>query len=166
MKHNILTKGMVAAIALFGLNSCYDLNDMSHNPYEIEDNNSGENITPDGNDDTKYADININYTVSRDDSASLKTALADAPATFRNFLYEGYYNDYQITTNLSHDIYAGYVANNQDKHSKKSPDYSYSDGWSGQRWAHFYNERSSEYRTLLRAYKFNTSPPNTATCST
>ncbi len=158
MKHNILTKGMVAAIALFGLNSCYDLNDMSHNPYEIEDNNSGENITPDGEDDTKYADININYTVSRDDSASLKTALADAPATFRNFLYEGYYNDYQITTNLSHDIYAGYVANNQDKHSKKSPDYSYSDGWSGQRWAHFYNERSSEYRTLLRAYKFNTSP--------
>ena len=67
-------------------------------------------------------------------------------------------NDYQITTNLSHDIYAGYVANNQPKHSMKTPDYSYGDGWSGQRWAHFYNERSSEYRTLLRAYRFNDNP--------
>ena len=132
---------------------------MSHNPYEIEDNTgAGGDIDNTEQDNTKYADVNIDFTVSKEDSATLKTALADAPATFRNFLYQGYYNDYQITTNLSHDIYAGYVANNQPKHSLKTPDYSYGDGWSGQRWAHFYNERSSEYRTLLRAYKFNDNP--------
>ena len=141
------------------VSSCYDLDDMSHNPYEIEDNTgAGGDIDNPDEDNTKYADVNINFTVSKEDSATLKTALADAPSTFRNFLYEGYYNDYQITTNLSHDIYAGYVANNQPKHSMKTPDYSYGDGWSGQRWAHFYNERSSEYRTLLRAYKFNDNP--------
>lgn len=141
------------------VSSCYDLDEMSHNPYEIEDNTgAGGDIDNTEQDNTKYADVNIDFTVSKEDSATLKTALADAPATFRNFLYQGYYNDYQITTNLSHDIYAGYVANNQPKHSLKTPDYSYGDGWSGQRWAHFYNERSSEYRTLLRAYKFNDNP--------
>ena len=50
------------------------------------------------------------------------------------------------------------MANNQPKHAKKSPDYGYSDGWSGRRWSHFYTERSTEYRDLLRAYKFNDTP--------
>lgn len=166
MKRKIIFNGFLALTMACTVSSCYDLDEMSHNPYEIEDNTgAGGDIDNTEQDNTKYADVNIDFTVSKEDSATLKTALADAPATFRNFLYQGYYNDYQITTNLSHDIYAGYVANNQPKHSLKTPDYSYGDGWSGQRWAHFYNERSSEYRTLLRAYKFNDNPGNTRTCS-
>lgn len=160
MKHKILISGMAAALTLTSVTACYDLGDMSHNPYEIENDNAGggDTPTPDTPDDTKYADININYAVSREDSAKLKTMLADAPSTFRNFLYEGFMNDYQITTNLSHDIYAGYVANNQPKHAKSTPDYGYADGWSGMRWQHFYTERSTEYRNLVRAYKFSADP--------
>lgn len=48
--------------------------------------------------------------VTKEDSAAYKIDLMAASSTFRNFLYEGYYAEYQITTNLSHDIYAGYVA--------------------------------------------------------
>lgn len=159
MKRNIFYTGLIAATTLLTFASCYDLDEMSRDPYGVDgsENASGE-ITPDKPDEGKYADININYAVSHDDSLAYKKALADAPATFRTFLYQGYYNDYQITTNLSHDIYAGYVANNQPKHAKKSPDYGYSDGWSGRRWSHFYTERSTEYRDLLRAYKFNDTP--------
>lgn len=159
MKRNIFYTGLIAATTLLTFASCYDLDEMSRDPYGVEGSeNAGGEITPDKPDEGKYADININYAVSHDDSLAYKKALADAPATFRTFLYQGYYNDYQITTNLSHDIYAGYVANNQPKHAKKSPDYGYSDGWSGRRWSHFYTERSTEYRDLLRAYKFNDTP--------
>ena len=132
---------------------------MSHDPYGVNGSEStGGEITPDEPDDTKYADINLNYSVSKEDSTSYKKNLADAPATFRQFLYQGYYNDYQTTTNLSHDIYAGFVANNQPKHATKSPDYGFTDGWSSARWRHFYTERSTEYRDLLRSYKFNDTP--------
>ena len=159
MKRNIFYTGLIAATTLLTFASCYDLDEMSRDPYGVDGSeNAGGEITPDKPDEGKYADININYAVSHDDSLAYKKALADAPATFRTFLYQGYYNDYQITTNLSHDIYAGYVANNQPKHAKKSPDYGYSDGWSGRRWSHFYTERSTEYRDLLRAYKFNDTP--------
>lgn len=153
--HSILSSFVIGTVT-----SCYDLNEMSHNPYELEAGASTAGTDSIIEDDTpnKYADINMNFVVSKEDSAAYKVDLAGAASTFRNFLYEGYYNDYQITTNLSHDIYAGYVANNQPKHSKKTPDYSYGDGWSGQRWAHFYNDRSTEYRTLLRAFKFNATP--------
>lgn len=158
MKRNILYTGLIAATTLLTLGSCYDLEDMNRDPYGVEDTDKGGEITPEEPTDTRYANINLNYRVSKEDSAAYKTQLADAPAKFRKFLYEGYYNDYQTTTNLSHDIYAGYVANNQPKHAKKSPDYGYSDGWSKYRWSHFYNDRSSEYRDLVRAYKFNETP--------
>ncbi len=153
---------LLLVFVMCAITSCYDLEDMGHNPYEIEDKTSGAGTeiedTTKSNNNTRYADLDLTYKLSADDSLTCKTDLAGAASTFRNFLYEGYYNDYQITTNLSHDIYAGYVANNQPKHAKKSPDYGYADGWSGRRWAHFYDDRSSEYRTLLRAFKFNTTP--------
>ena len=153
---------LLLIFVMCAITSCYDLEDMGHNPYEIEDKTSGAGTeiedTTKSNNNTRYADLDLTYKVSADDSLTCKNDLAGAASTFRNFLYEGYYNDYQITTNLSHDIYAGYVANNQPKHAKKSPDYGYADGWSGRRWAHFYDDRSSEYRTLLRAFKFNTTP--------
>ena len=147
-----------AALTLLAVTSCYDLGGMGRNPYELDDTKGGSGDTPSKADSTRYSDININYTVSAQDSARLKTVLADAANLFRSFLYEGYYNDYQITTNLSHDIYAGYVANNQPNHSMKTPDYGYSDGWSGTRWKWFYTRRSAEYRDLIRAFRFNERP--------
>lgn len=155
MKKKILFKSMLVLAAMASLSSCYDMDGMSKNPFELPDNTTGGEIQPGEKDDTKYADINIDYKVSKEDTIALTSELRSANTVFRNFLYEGYMNDYQITTNLSHDIYAGYVANNQPKHAGKTPDYAYGDGWSGQRWKHFYTDRSSEYRTLLRAYKFN-----------
>lgn len=158
MKRNILYTGLIAATTLLTLGSCYDLEDMNRDPYGVEDNGTDGEITPEEPTDPRYANINLNYRVSKEDSAAYKKQLADAPAKFRKFLYEGYYNDYQRTTNLSHDIYAGYVANNQPKHAGKAPDYNYTDGWSALRWSFFYNDRSSEYRDLVRAYKFNETP--------
>ena len=143
MKRNILYTGLIAATTLLTLGSCYDLDEMNRDPYGVEDTDKGGEITPEEPTDSKYANINLNYRVSKEDSAAYKKQLADAPAKFRKFLYEGYYNDYQRTTNLSHDIYAGYVANNQPKHAGKAPDYNYTDGWSALRWS-FYNDRSSE----------------------
>lgn len=158
MKRNILYTGLIAATTLLTFGSCYDLDEMNRDPYGVEDTDKGGEITPEEPTDSKYANINLNYRVSKEDSAAYKKQLADAPAKFRKFLYEGYYNDYQRTTNLSHDIYAGYVANNQPKHAGKAPDYNYTDGWSALRWSFFYNDRSSEYRDLVRAYKFNDTP--------
>lgn len=146
-----------ATIVLLTFTSCYDLGGMGRNPYELDDPTNGGD-EPAKNDDSRYADININYIVSPSDSANLKTVLAGSSSLFRSFLYEGFYNDYQITTNLSHDIYAGYVANNQPNHSMKTPDYGYSDGWSGTRWKWFYTRRSAEYRDLIRAFRFNDKP--------
>lgn len=156
MKKTIIFKTLLVSMALVSLSSCYDMDEMSKNPYELPDNTTGGGEEQPGEEDnTKYADINIDYKVSKEDSLALKSELSSANSVFRNFLYEGFFNDYQTTTNLSHDIYAGFVANNQPKHAGASPDYSYKDGWSSARWRHFYTDRSSEYRTLLRAYKFN-----------
>lgn len=155
---SVLTRIMIAPLFLGLVTSCYDLGELNENPYEIKDATVGGNDTDTGDDGTKYSDINIDFKVSKEDSLALQSELASAASTFRNFIYEGYYNDYQITTNLSHDIYAGYVANNQKNHAGNSPDYNYTDGWSGKRWEHFYNDRSNEYRRLLRAFKFNDEP--------
>lgn len=148
----------IVLASLWMFTACYNLDNMSHNPYEIEANASEQGEEKKENDKTKYADINLNYSITKADTAICKKDLASAASTFRNFLYEGYYNDYQTTTNLTHDVYSGYIAYNQPKHADKSPAYNYTDGWSAQRWAHFYNDRSKEYRELVRAFKFNNTP--------
>lgn len=157
MKNNQIYLLLTMMVAAASVTSCYDLDELSKDPYGFEDNRGDSSIN-DEEDKTKYADINVNYTIEKEDSAKCETDLRGAASTFRTYLYQGYYNDYQTTTNLSHDIYGGYVANNQPKHSKSAPDYGYADGWSSNRWKHFYEERSSEYRTLLRAFKFNKTP--------
>lgn len=162
MKIIIKPKKLISAIllpvSLLTIHSCYDFDALREDPYALIDHSNSTGTDTETEDDTKYADINLSFKVSKEDSVAYRTDLAGAASTFRSFLYDGYYNDYQITTNLSHDIYAGYVANNQPKHAKKSPDYGYADGWSATRWRHFYDDRSSEYRTLLRAFKFNNNP--------
>ena len=62
--------------------------------------------------DEGLADIDLNATVSEQELEYLKTIIGNAPATFKKFLYQGMYNDYQRTTNLSHDVYGGYFACN------------------------------------------------------
>ncbi|WP_300300612.1 SusD/RagB family nutrient-binding outer membrane lipoprotein [uncultured Muribaculum sp.] len=148
----------IASAAMLSMAACQDFDDLNRDPYAIEDDKTNESQTK-VDDDTKYADINIDYKLDTpEDSAKCAADIPNTGATFRNFLYEGYYAQHQRTTNLTHDIYAGFVANNQPKHAKQSPDYSYTDGWSALRWSEFFNSRSAEYRTLLRAYKFNKNP--------
>lgn len=148
----------IAAAAMLPLAACHDFDELNRDPYAIEDNTTGGS-TSDVEDDTKYADINIDYRLdTAEDSAKCQQDIPNTGATFRNFLYEGYYSQHQRTTNLTHDIYAGYVANNQPRHARQSPDYAYTDGWSALRWSDFFNGRTAEYRTLLRAFKFNPNP--------
>lgn len=149
----------VLGTSLLSLSGCYDLDRESHDPYTVERPNVDGNTKEDPIvDDTKYKDINITYTVSAADSATCIKDLSNAAGTFREMVYEGYYSQYQRATNLTHDIYGGYVANNQPKHAGRSPDYNYTDGWSAYRWEDFYTSRCSEYRQLLRSFKFNKTP--------
>ena len=90
MKRNILYTGLIAATTLLTLGSCYDLEDMNRDPYGVEDNGTDGEITPEEPTDPRYANINLNYRVSKEDSAAYKKQLADAPAKLRKFLYEGH----------------------------------------------------------------------------
>lgn len=152
-------KVIIVALTAFMMTGCYDLDDMSHNPYQIEDSsvNDDSEIIP-VDDESDYADINIDYYVNAEDSAACQNDINGLPSVFREFLYQGYYSQYQRATNLTHDVYSGYGAYNQPKHMNGSPRYGYTDGWSAYRWEDFYNSRCSEYRTMLRAYKFNPNP--------
>ncbi|MDR0543322.1 MAG: SusD/RagB family nutrient-binding outer membrane lipoprotein, partial [Dysgonamonadaceae bacterium] len=86
--------------------------------------------------------------------AYLQANISKLGATFKNFSYEGVYNDYQITTNLTHDIYSGYFANMNPSWIMDAPTYMYHAGWSDARWNHFYLRRTVEYGALARAYWF------------
>ncbi len=157
--YKIPVMALASALALGSLASCYDLTEMNQDPYALPNNAVAkpkpEPVEPKG----EYGDIDISYEVTDpEELAQIKTDLSAAPATFRNFLYEGYYNDYQITTNLTHDIYSGYTGNNKPNFVGSAPDYSYADGWSSSRWRHFYVDRCKEYASLLRAFKFSPNP--------
>ena len=161
MKHHIYNKVSLLLLtsSFFLLTSCYDLTEMSHNPYALEGSGGAANgEIVDVDDDTKYADINLNYAVTAEDSAIWKEQISAVPDKFRSFLYQSYYSQYQRATNLTHDVYSGYGAYNQPKHMNGSPRYGYTDGWSAYRWEDFYNQRCTEYREILRALKFNDNP--------
>ena len=71
MKRNTIFNGFLAFAVACTVCSCYDLDEMSHNPYEIEDNTgAGGDKDNTDEDNTKYADVNINFTVSKEDSAA------------------------------------------------------------------------------------------------
>lgn len=147
-------------LSLGCLSSCYDLTELGEDPFALPNKNPDTGTEqPPVNPVGEYGDIDISYEVTDAEAlAQIKDDLASAPATFRNFLYEGYYNDYQITTNLTHDIYAGYTGNNKSNFVGSAPDYNYADGWSSSRWRHFYVDRCKEYASLLRAFKFSPNP--------
>lgn len=145
MKFNLYKS--VALCSLLALAGCYDFEEMNTNPYApVYD------PTVIGG---AAESIDIDYTLSENALESLKAMESAAGATFANFIYEGLYNDYQTTTNLTHDIYAGYSGNNVSGFVSNSPTYSYNDGWSATRWRHFYDDRTvSEYSQLIKTFWF------------
>lgn len=145
MKANIYKS--IALCSLLALAGCHDFEEMNTNPYAPVYDPSVEGATPDG--------IDIDYTLSENALKSLKATESATGATFANFVYEGLYNDYQIATNLTHDIYAGYWGNNNSGFIGNSPTYSYNDGWSAARWRHFYDDRTiGEYSQLIKTFWF------------
>ena len=85
MKHHIYNKVSLLLLtsAIFLLPSCYDLTEMSHNPYALESGGEAtEGEIVDVDDETKYADINL----SKNKSAPYPTssALSSIRAITRN----------------------------------------------------------------------------------
>ena len=155
---NLFSKLLTVALTATMLTGCYDfveLNEDPFNPGFTGSDDSGEINPQDSTITGKYADIDINYTLSDKAIKELEKGQKNAGPLFQNLTYEGFYNDYQTTTNLTHDIYAGYSANNKPDFSYNSPNYAYSDAWSAKRWEHFYNDRTlREYSVLLKTFKF------------
>lgn len=137
----------VALCSLLALAGCHDFEELNTNPYAPIYDPTVENVSADG--------IDIDYTLTEHAMASLKGMEGAIGSIFANFTYEGPYNDYQTTTNLTHDIYAGYWGNNVSGFVNQAPTYSYTDGWSASRWKHFYDDRStSEYSQLVKTFYF------------
>ncbi|MGL4292549.1 MAG: SusD/RagB family nutrient-binding outer membrane lipoprotein, partial [Bacteroidales bacterium] len=136
--------------SLIAFSGCHDLTTLNEDPYNpvfIP----GDKDPDEGGDegDGKYADLDMNYTISEAELENLKNGQSKVGTLFAQMTYEGCYNDYQITTNLTHDIYSGFIANNKPNFNFNSPTYAYTDGWSSARWNHFYSDRSStEYAQL------------------
>lgn len=104
--------------------------------------------------DSLVSDIDLDRTITEDRLNDLKDSESIIGETFKKFTYEGLVNDYQRTTNLSHDIYAGFFANNQPKFNNSSPNYLYTEDWSARRWNHFYVFRTFEYQTLASVFYY------------
>lgn len=137
----------VALCSLLALAGCHDFEELNTNPYAPIYDPTVEHVSAEG--------IDIDYTLTEHAMASLKGMEGAIGSIFVNFTYEGPYNDYQVTTNLTHDIYAGYWGNNVSGFVNQAPTYSYTDGWSANRWKHFYDDRStSEYSQLVKTFYF------------
>lgn len=114
-------------------------------PYEPGTSNDGTLNT---------TDISMPDTISQEELARLKENVSTIGQVFKNFTYQGLVDDYQRATNLTHDIYAGYFANNNTNFINNSPNYVYTQDWSARRWDHFYKDRSAEYKTLVNTFYY------------
>ena len=103
----------VALCSLLALAGCHDFEELNTNPYAPIYDPTVENVSADG--------IDIDYTLTDNAMASLKGMEGAIGSIFANFTYEGLYNDYQTTTNLTHDIYAGYWGNNVSGFVNQAP---------------------------------------------
>jgi hypothetical protein len=139
-----------AMLLLFIIVAC------TNNFDELNRNPASPAHVPDGSGSktNNMGGIDIDYEISNEELEELKTVESTIGTQFRNFSYEGLYNDYQRTTNLTHDIYAGYFANNHPGFVVNSPNYVYTSGWSDLRWTHFYVDRTKEYASLIRTFWF------------
>ncbi|MDD4609048.1 MAG: SusD/RagB family nutrient-binding outer membrane lipoprotein [Bacteroidaceae bacterium] len=133
--------------------ACTDgFEDLNKFPYAPPYEPSG-NVDPDPTPDP-FSEINFAPSVTAEELADLEGKQAEIGSTFKTFTYEGLANDYQRTTNLTHDIYAGYFWTNKKEFLVSSPNYVYSEGWSSLRWSHFYKERTTEYQSLARTFRY------------
>jgi hypothetical protein len=98
--------------------------------------------------------IYLGDSINAEELAVLRANIANMGTIFRKFSYEGAYNDYQVTTNLTHDIYCGYFAAMNPSWIMDSPTYMHHASWSDTRWNHFYLDRTSEYGELARSFWF------------
>ena len=139
----------LAFASLLALAACSDFDEMNTNPYEppYSPGTSNTDVSPEG--------IDIDYELPEADIKALKEAETSIGSLFRNLTNEGPYNDYQVTTNLTHDIYAGYMANTSAGFHEKACTYVYTDDWSRNRWDHFYNDRTAnEYAQIIKVCHF------------
>lgn len=139
---------LFAFLSLLALAACHDFDEMNTNPYEpIYSPGGALDVGPEG--------IDINYELPDDEIDKLKEMETSIGSLFRTFSFEGPNNDYQTTTNLTHDVYAGYMADNNSGFHEKSCTYAYWDDWSKARWNHFYNDRSAnEYAQIIKVCHF------------
>lgn len=138
-----------AFASLLALAACSDFDEMNTNPYEpiYSPGTSTTDVNPEG--------IDIDYELPEADIKALQEAETSIGSLFRNLTNEGPYNDYQVTTNLTHDIYAGYMANTSAGFHEQACTYVYTDGWSKSRWNHFYNDRTAnEYAQIIKVCHF------------
>lgn len=143
----ILIKRLLYVLVLTSVCACTDIfGDMNIDPLNPEFSNPNDNSSPGD------ADLMMPAEISAEELALLKESEGQIPSTFKILTYEGLYNDYQRTTNLSHDIFAGYFANNNPSFMTSTPNYVYTDGFSARRWDHFYKERCKEYGQLARTF--------------
>lgn len=137
-------------LALPGLFSActsgFDEINTSLNPPANINESSGDSLFTEG--------IYLNDTISPAELAVLQENINSIGTIFRKYTYDGVYNDYQRTTNLTHDIYAGYFANLNPSFFYLSPTYTYNASWSDKRWQHFYQDRTVEYAQLARTFWF------------
>ncbi len=144
----LLAPAFLASVFMF---SCTDgFMEINTYPYSDPIYSNGDTGTTTINTD----DIDMPDSISEEYLATLINSVSLIGQEFKTFTYEGLVNDYQRTTNLTHDIYAGYFANNNVSFINNSPNYVYTDDWSGRRWDHFYKDRSQEYRTLVNTFWF------------
>lgn len=147
MKFNLYK--IMALSVLVAMASCTDFDEMNTNPYEppYTPGSSATDVDPEG--------IDLNYELSEDDLEALKKSESSLGTLFRTMTNEGPYNDYQVTTNLTHDIYAGFMANTSAGFHERACTYSYYDDWSKNRWNHFYNDRTAnEYAQIVKICHF------------
>lgn len=103
---------------------------------------------------TNNEDITPAESISAEELEKLRTIESALGANLRKLTYEGLVDDYQRSTNLTHDIYAGYFAHNKPDFNSASPCYIYTPDWSDRRWNHFYKERTDEYRTIIKIARY------------
>lgn len=147
MKFNIFK--LIGLSSLLIASACSDLEEMNNDPYNppYTPGESATDVNPEG--------IAMDYELSSKDLEELKKSESSLGSLFRNLTNEGPYNDYQVATNLTHDIYAGYLANASTGFHEKSPTYVYTDDWSKSRWNHFYDDRTaSEYAQIIKICHF------------
>lgn len=123
--------------------------EINENPYETP-----YDPGTDGSGSLNTTDISMPDTITADELARLKENESTIGQVFKSFTYQGLVDDYQRSTNLTHDIYAGYFANNNTNFVNNSPNYVYTQDWSARRWDHFYKDRSAEYKTLVNTFYY------------